>query len=44
MAQKPVKAGPRAASGERNDRLDAFIDAVGNALGSHSPACNKGGN
>jgi hypothetical protein len=44
MAQKPVKVGPRAASGERNDRLDAFIDAVGNALGSHSPACNKAGN
>jgi hypothetical protein len=44
MAQKPVKAGPHAASGERNDRLDAFVDTVGNALGSQSPACNKAGN
>ena len=44
MAQKPVKAGPRATSGERNDWLDAFVDAVGNALRPHSPACDKGGN
>jgi hypothetical protein len=44
MAQKPVKAIPLAAPGKRNERLHALLDVVGNALGSHSPACHEGGN
>ena len=42
MMQKPVKAGPRLTHGERNSRLDAFVDAVGKASDSHWPALNKG--
>jgi len=42
MTQKPVKAGPRATPGERNNRQDRFVDATEKALGSHPPAYNQG--